>query len=51
MTKEDVEEELEDREETLEAISGVLDDPDLSPFERLKQIEEIVSEWESEDEE
>ncbi len=50
MTKADVEDELEDREEVLSDIRDILDDPDLSPFERLKQIEEAISEWEDEDE-
>ncbi len=50
MTKEDLEEELEDRDEVLSDIRDILDDPDFSPFERLKQIEEAISEWEDEDE-
>ncbi len=49
MTKEDVEDELEDREEVLSDIRDILDDPDFSPFERLKQIEEAISEWEDEE--
>ncbi len=49
MTKEDAEDELEDREEVLSDIRDILDDPDFSPFERLKQIEEAILEWENED--
>ncbi len=51
MTKEDVENELEDREEVLSDIRDILDDPDFSPFERLNQIEQAILEWADEDEE
>ncbi len=51
MTTEDLEEALEHRDEILSDILDILDDPDFSPFERLKQIEEAISEWEDEDEE
>ncbi len=48
-SKEELLEDIEERDEVLDDIRSVLDDPELTPFQKLKEIEDALAE-EEEDE-
>ena len=49
-SKEDLVETIEEQDEILDGLRDILDDPELTPFEKLKEIEDALAEEEEGDE-